>query len=179
MLNTISGLLGGGAPIVGDYESIATTIVGSGGSSSVTFNLSGVSGYKHLQLRAMARSTGAFWFQTQINGDTSTGYASHAVYGVGSGTPSAFGTGTGVANYGYTALIEGDGQTALIMDLLDYANTTTNKTVRTLWGNDRNGAGAVGLNSFFRPSQTGAITSLAINGTFLQYSHFALYGIKG
>jgi hypothetical protein len=72
----------------------------------------------------------------------------------------------------------------MIIDFLDYANTNTNKTVRCLWGNDRNGAGELGINSMFRPSESGATTSIKLlhtgSGTkFNQYSHFALYGIKG
>lgn len=160
----------------GAYDALATVTVGSGGVSSITFT--GIpTGYKHLQIRAAVQSTGAFWFQTQINGDTSTNYASHALYANGSSV-SAFGTATGVASYGYTGLIEADGLSALIIDFLDYANTTKNKTVRSLWGNDRNGAGNIGINSFFRPSQTEAISSIKISGTFSQYSTFALYGVK-
>jgi hypothetical protein len=158
------------------YESISTITVGSGGSSSVTF--SGVpSTYQHLQIRAFVVSTTAFWFQTQINSDTSTGYASHALYANGS-IVSTLAAATGVASYGYTGLIEDNGQSALVIDFLDYKDTNKNKTVRCLWGNDRNGAGNIGINSFFRPSQTGAITDIKISGTFSQNSHFALYGIR-
>jgi hypothetical protein len=160
----------------GAYDALATVTVPSGGAASITF--AGIpAGYKHLQIRGFAKTTGALWFATTINGDTSTGYASHALYANGSSV-SAFGTATGTATYGYTGLIEADGQSALIIDFLDYTDTTKNKTVRSLWGNDRNGAGNIGLNSFFRPGQTGAITSITITAPFQQYSSFALYGVK-
>ena len=162
---------------INDYESIATTTVGAGGVASVTFS-SIPSTYTHLQIRAAVQSTTAFWFQTQINGDTSTNYASHGLYANGA-TVSTLAAATGVATYGYTGLIEDTGGSALVIDFLDYAATTKNKTVRSLWGNDRNGAGNVGMTSFFRPAETGAITSIKISGTFTQYSSFALYGIRG
>jgi hypothetical protein len=172
----ILGIIASSFVDVGDFESIATVSVGSGGAAYVEFtSIPGT--YTHLQIRAFAVSTTAFWFQTQINSDTSTGYASHALYGNGT-TVSAFGTATGVASYGYTGLIEDNGQSALVIDFIDYKDTNKNKTVRCLWGNDRNGAGNIGINSFFRPSQTGAITDIKISGTFSQYSQFALYGIR-
>ena len=45
------------ANAVGDYESIATTTVGAGGTSTVTFS-SIPSTYSHLQVRVIARSAG-------------------------------------------------------------------------------------------------------------------------
>ena len=160
----------------GAFDALATVTVPSGGAASIEF-VGIPTGYKHLQIRGFAKTTGALWFATTINGDTSTGYASHALYANGA-TVSAFGTATGSATYGYTGLIEADGQSAIIMDVLDYADTTKNKTVRVLWGNDRNGAGNIGLNSFFRPAQTGAVSSIKITAPFTQYTQFALFGVK-
>jgi hypothetical protein len=162
----------------GAYDALATITVPSGGAASVTF--AGIpTGYKHLQLRASMVTSSAAWLATQINGDTSLNYASHALWGNGSGgSASAFGTGTGVATYGYTALFDAATNGSLVMDILDYSNTTKNKTVRVFWGNDRNGAGEVGMNSFFRPAESGAITSINIAAPFSQHSTFALYGIK-
>jgi hypothetical protein len=112
----------------GAYDSLATVTVPSGGLASIEF--AGIPNtYKHLQIRSLSLTTGALWFQTNVNGDTSTNYASHALYGSGA-SATAFGTGTGVAAYGYTALINATGQSALIIDFLDYASTTKNKTVR-------------------------------------------------
>jgi len=69
-----------------------------------------------------------------------------------------------------------------VLDLLDYANTSKNKTVRNLAGYDKNGAGQIALNSGSWMS-TSAVTQIDISprvGTlFSQYSSFALYGIKG
>ena len=73
---------------------------------------------------------------------------------------------------------------AIITDVLDYKSTNKAKTVRALGGQDRNGAGEVFFSSaLWNPSTPAAITSITLaplNGTnFVQYSSFALYGIKG
>ena len=172
----LPGVIASSGGVASSFESIATYTVGSGGTASVTFS-SIPATYAHLQIRIFVKTTGALWFQTNINNDTTTNYASHALYANGA-TVTAFGTATGVASYGYTGLIEANGQSALIIDVLDYAATTKNKTVRSLWGNDRNGSGNIGLNSFFRPAETGAITTIKITAPILEYSSFALYGVK-
>ena len=74
------------------------------------------------------------------------------------------------------------GGTAPIVDVLDYANTNKFKTIRNLEGFDVNGSGGlVALTSGLYRS-TSAITSIKLTpnaGNYAQYSHFALYGIKG
>jgi hypothetical protein len=70
----------------------------------------------------------------------------------------------------------------VICDILDYSSTSKNKTLRALSGWDNNGSGLIVINSAFNGS-TAAINSISMNsdsGTdFMQYSSFALYGIKG
>ena len=54
--NIVAGTFSAGvAPVTSSYESIATVSVGSGGQSSIVFS-SIPSTYKHLQLRAIART---------------------------------------------------------------------------------------------------------------------------
>ena len=72
---------------------------------------------------------------------------------------------------------------AAIIDILDYASTSKNKTVRVLTGFDQNGSGNICLASglWFRSSPA-AITSISLAGNsrnYLQYSQFALYAVKG
>jgi hypothetical protein len=68
------------------------------------------------------------------------------------------------------------------MDILDYTSTNKNKVGRHIGGVDYNGSGGVYLGSSLY-STTSAISSISLtsnNGqNFLQYSSFALYGIKG
>lgn len=160
--------------VTNSYESISTVTVGSGGTSSVTFS-SIPSTYKHLQIRGfVADNATNSNFEMTFNG--SAGTKAHRLMGDGT---------SATGDYYNSAVIYAQrtdtGQFVFVTDLLDYAVTTKNKTIRTLAGGDNNGTGRVGLWSGFIDS-TSAITSLAITPTasnFPQYSKVALYGIRG
>jgi hypothetical protein len=169
------------------YESIATVTVGSGGSANVEFT-SIPATYTHLQIRGIGQSsrtgTNRSDLLVKFNG-SSTGYAYHYLQGNGSAAAAAGASsqtyGTVVSNaipaQDYTSQFG-----AVVIDILDYANTNKNTTLRGLGGTDNNGAGAIALGSTLW-NNTAAITSieLTIDGAynFKQYSQFALYGIKG
>jgi len=190
LLNVISGLLAGGvAASTNSYESIATVTVGSGGSSTITFS-SIPSTYKHLQIRAIARETDASGgiqiSQMRFNGDSGNNYARHRVGGNGSSASATAASSVSsiwvCAMWSSADLANDFG--AAVIDILDYANTSKNKTVRSLEGLDNNGggvAGEVSLRSGLWQS-TSAVTSITLTSTatgYTQYSSFALYGIKG
>jgi hypothetical protein len=182
LLNNIVGLFSGAsAPVVGDYESIATTIVGGAGASEINFT-SIPSTFKHLQIRYIARgASGLSALIMSMNGSTGV-YRNHYLEGSGSGTPVAGSDAAtaGIKIYGSfssTASTFGAG----VIDILDYANTNKNKTTRSLTGVDLNGSGTIDLDSGLYIS-TSAISSIKLvweATTFTQYSSFALYGIKG
>ena len=167
----------------GSFESIATVTVGSGGSSTITFS-SIPSTYTHLQVRLLCRQSNGDTSNNiylKINNDTASNYTLHDIYGDGSSVSvqgaanQSQGFAARVADSAASSSIFGVG----IIDILDYANTNKYKTVRSLSGEDRNGAGNVYfISSLWR--STSAITELTFqNGTVAaQYSHFALYGIK-
>jgi len=188
MLNTISGMLSWGAPLVTDYESIATVTVGAGGSSTITFS-SIPQTYSHLQLRLLERTTRSAVRASvgiRLNGSTAgqNYYAEHGLYGDGATVGVDVGTtrdnmllGTGPA-----ASTNSSTFGVFIMDILDYANTNKNKTIRSLGGYDANGSGWVSLYSGLY-TYTTAITSFTLKdnddvSSFPQYTHAALYGIK-
>ena len=169
------------------YFSIATTTVGSGGASSITFS-SIPATYTHLQIRMTGRINAASASGSGIlryNGDTSSSnYTYHEIVGNGTAA-SAYGSAAPESNQispvtGATATASVFG--VAITDILDYANTNKYTTQRNLGGYDNNGSGQVRLNSGLWMN-TAAITSIVITpnaGTaFDQYSSFALYGIKG
>lgn len=173
---------------INSYESIATATVGSGGSSSISFS-SIPSTYKHLQVRGFARDDRAAVYDNlvmQFNSDTTTtNYTSHLLQGNGSSASASnfvqniagAGVGNVLADGSVNASIFG----AFVIDILDYANTNKYKTTRMIGGVDNNGSGVVGLTSGLW-SNTAAISTILIkglNGNLQQYSHFALYGIKG
>lgn len=166
------------------YESIATVSVGAGGTSTVTFS-SIPATYAHLQLRVIARSNNAgniiYGAASKANNDSGSNYTYHFLYGNGSSAQAIAATSqtslnivTQVGN-GFTSNVFA----ANVIDILDYANTNKYKTFRILSGADGNGSGQIQFNSALWMS-TSAINSISFTGgdTFLQYSHFALYGIK-
>ncbi len=166
----------------GDYESISTVTVGSGGAANVEFtSIPGT--YTHLQIRGIGAMTasGPDDFRVRFNSDTGNNYARHYIVGSGS-TASAAGGGSvsfglvGTNSLPTTANTFG----AAIVDILDYANTNKYKTIRSLAGYDANGSGYVGLSSALWQN-TNAITTITLfpfTSTFPQYSTFALYGIR-
>jgi hypothetical protein len=189
MSSTILGIIASsGSAAPSSYESIATVTVGSGGSSSIDFT-SIPQTYAHLQLRCFGQSSIPNTSDTDIslffNGDalsiSDSNYRQHRLFGNGStasaDTYSGYIISVRVPNSSNTSMFGGG-----IVDILDYTNTNKYKTVRTLTGNDRNGAGSMYFNSGLYIKNLNAITSIKIglSGSNLnQYSSFALYGIKG
>jgi hypothetical protein len=169
----------------GAYDSIATTTVGGGGASSIIFS-SIPATYTHLQVRWIARNSsisGVNNYNLQFNNDTEGNYAVHDLYGDGATAAAQAGSSRGNI---WTAFLPGSSATANafatgVIDILDYTNTSKYKTLRHLQGFDLNGSGEVRLTSGLWQS-TSAITSINIglsSPTYVQYSSFALYGIKG
>jgi len=184
LLNNIAGILAPSSS-PGDYESIATTVVGSGGQATVSFTVI-PSTYKHLQIRYFGRATSGDNpnVAVQFNSDTAANYRAHYLGGAGSGNAFAGDLGAGSStNIGW---MPGSSQGtnvfgAAIVDVLDYANTNKFKTIRSLDGADNNGGGLVGLWSGLWRS-TSAITRIdtsPASGNWAQYTSIALYGIKG
>lgn len=170
------------------FESIATTTVGSGGTSTITFS-SIPSTYSHLQIRAIARGGSASTLDAiklNFNSDTSSSnYVTlHQIYGNGSSAAAQNSTGNGWIYQSYISGANAGASMfgAFVTDVLDYNSTNKYKTTRTLAGTDQNGSGFITFGSGLWMS-TSAITSIALvidgGANFAQYSSFALYGIKG
>jgi len=187
MLGIMASSISGSKAITGNYYSISTATVTSGGTTSVTFS-SIPSTYTHLQVRAFSKGDYATASPVAIafrfNGDSGANYAIHYLYGAGSGG-GASGSFTS-ATVGYVGVISDAVDNAnvfgaCVMDVLDYTNTNKYKTTRSISGYDTNGSGQIYFNSSLWMNTT-AVTSLTITpgaGTnFNQYSSFALYGVK-
>lgn len=192
LLNNIAAFLGDAGAAATAYESIATVTVGSGGATDITFS-SIPATYTHLQIRGIARnsSTSSNYanLQIQFNSDTGSNYAGH--YLVGNGASAAAYAWTSDTTI-ESSFITRDSALASnfagqIIDILDYKNTNKYKTVRILAGFDNNATGStdynkgiVGLSSGLWQN-TNAITTIklfAAANNFMQYSSFALYGVK-
>lgn len=162
------------------YESIATVTVGSGGAANVEFTSIGTD-WTHLQVRFLSvRNANDFTVKMEFNSDTGANYNWHLLYGEGSSAGAYTDTRSNipVGNIWDTTSTSYPGSG--IVDILDYRNTNKFKTIRNLGGVDKNGSGSINLSSGLWRS-TNAITSIKFTpsaGTFGQYTHFALYGIK-
>lgn len=173
-------LAGNAAFIPTSYDSISTVTVGAGGTSTITFS-SIPSTYQHLQIRAFAGNNTNVGNSTTIyfNSDTTnSNYNCHRLDGTGATISS------GVETSPYAFWYPGSATypSSTIIDILDYTNTNKNKTVRVLAGYDANGSGNVNMMSVLWRN-TSAINTITIpsysTSKWAQYSHFALYGIKG
>lgn len=162
-------------------EPIATTLVGGGGSATITFS-NIPTGYKHLQIRGLCGTTSNASVNMYYNGDTTAGnYAYHRLVGDGSSASAAAGTSlprildlSGTSTYFYASVI----------DILDYALSTKNKTARALQGYDTNGGPPTSQVTFASELwlSTAPVTSVTLtpaSGSFVQYTRFSLFGIKG
>jgi hypothetical protein len=197
MLATLAPVLSGVgvAPVTSSYFSIATQTVGSGGASSITFS-SIPSTFTHLQLRVFAQTNRGTYGRDEVsmqlgNGsiDTGNNYSWHNVSGDGGSPTGVYANSGTTQNYmkqGEIGTGVGSNFGALICDILDYANTSKYKTLRTLSGGDINGTiagygGTVNLYSGLWQSSSliNTLFIAPVNGTqFNQYSSFALYGVN-
>jgi len=167
------------------FEPIATITVGAGGSSSPQFtSIPGT--YKHLQIRVTARRTGSETGGAtdflRFNSDSGTNYSWHYLYGYSGG--AAAGSLTSLTK-GYVVSTTGGGQTSgyfssSIIDILDYADTNKAKTVRMFAGDGLNGNSVKTYSTAWLSNS--AITSITFGtdaNAYAQYTHIALYGLKG
>jgi len=179
----VAGAGGGGAT----YEQIATQLVTSSVSSVIFSSIPAT--YKHLQIRFTCKSSSSgaaidSWLR--FNSDSGANYASHWIRGTGSAMSSSNYLPGNEILLKYGSISSNDSRFAGgIIDLLDYANTSKNKTVRSFQGaifgsSDQ----SVVLNSGLWRNTT-AVTSIEYiaNGgatrTIESGSRFSLYGIKG
>jgi len=188
MLNNLATILDQGvAASTTSYESIATVTVGASSVSDVVFS-SIPSTYKHLQVRYLAKSARSGntldELNLRFNSDTGNNYAQHAVFGDGSSANTQATTSQNNIELGsgWLGTTTAGSQFGVgVLDIFDYTNTSKNTTIRVLGGLDMNGSGRVGLGSglWMNTSAVTSITLYAQNANLVQYSSFALYGIKG
>lgn len=169
-----------------DYELISTTVLGSSQASVVFNNSSAWTSYKHLQIRAVYGSnTGGngTYIRANFNTDTGSNYSFHYLYGQGSSALSnGYATQTAFTMSPWSGTGSSTQPDAVITDILDFASTNKNKTVRTLAG-FANGSINLIAGAWY---STNAITSITLNAysqgsgsTFGATSRFSLYGLKG
>jgi hypothetical protein len=174
----------GGGASAADFQLISTQVLGSS-ASSVTFS-SIPSTFRHLQLRMTLKdSNGGSTMDAAYytyNGDTGANYAWHYLSGNGSGVNSGWSNTYANSIRGVaTSLFTASAYSSHVMDILDYKQTTKNKTTRIIGGatNSTYTAYEVAMNSGLWLS-TAAITSItvgAVSGqTWVSGCRFSLYG---
>ena len=128
------------------YESIAT-VTATGSESSLTF--SSIPGtYSSLQIRGMFTGDSSA-LMLRFNGDTTSKYYTHALEANGT---NVYADSNGLLGQAYVGLIFGTSDSAtafgvMISDIIDYSSTSKYKTMKTLYGFDKNTAGVVAFDS--------------------------------
>lgn len=161
--------------------------VGAAGAANIEFT-SIPSTYTHLQIRVTARTTSSGVsndaIALQFNGETSSVYTLHTLFGNGSSVTAFASTPETQISLDKAAgpVVGSNIFASIVCDILDYKSTSKFKTTRSLGGFDNNGSGIVHFTSGLWRS-TNAVSSIKLypqqGGIFAQYTSIALYGIKG
>lgn len=157
------------------YEPIATTTLGSS-ASSVTFSSISSTYTDLILVFTGTATTGNNYAGLQFNSDTGNNYSFTALRGDGTSAASTRASNQPQADTAYGSPVTTT-QNTIIMQIQNYSNSTTYKTVLSRANNSASETGAaVGL---WR--NTAAITSIVFKlnaNNFATGSTFTLYGIK-
>ena len=160
---------------------IASTTLSSN-SATITFS-SIPATYDDLLVVVYARSSTGGYPALRFNSDTGTNYSHTSMSGDGSAAASYRSTSTSLIWYGYDTGIPSTTNSAAAYQIhvLNYANTSYNKTVLTRQAADNNGSGAseVGVGLYRSTSAISAIElRMNFTNTYASGTVAALYGIK-
>lgn len=157
------------------YDCIATTTLGSA-QNSVTFS-SIPSTYTDLVLIVTAQRTGSpANTLIQVNSDTGSNYSYTFIYGDGSGAGSGRGTSQGQMQLDSRGFPPTSGFNNYIINFMNYANTTTYKTVLSR-DNEASGGAETFVNLWRSTSAINTIKVYIGSGDYNTGSTFNLYGI--
>lgn len=158
------------------YEPIATTTLGSSAASYTFSSIPSTFTDLRLVVNGVQTGTSGNPYIT-LNSDTGTNYSITVLSGNGSSATSSRSSNAAFIYFGITAEVRNTMIFMGTVDLMNYKNTTTNKTVLARAGNASFGTDAiVGL---WR--NTAAITSITVDldaGNWNTGTTFTLYGIK-
>jgi hypothetical protein len=161
------------------YTPIARQVLTSA-TASVSFDLTGISGYTDLVLVANTIIASGSTFpecSLRFNNDTTTKYSNLYLLGTGSSVISGRGSDYNYADCGYLSANSGFPNTRII-NIMNYSNTTTNKTIVSR-ASSVNGGQVIAYANLWR--NTAAINSITVftqSGNYAAGSTFSLYGIK-
>ena len=160
---------------VSAYKVISTQTLGSA-AASVTFS-SIPQTYTDLVLVSQIQNTGSLQrIDLRFNSDSGSNYSITRIYGSGSAVSSDRFTGASGIDIAYVAT---SGWCIANHSIMNYANTTTYKSIVGRWNSEGNSGYTTALVGLWR--NTAAITSMVLTPlgvNFATGSTFALYGIK-
>lgn len=159
----------------GTYTLIASTTVAGTSTTNVTFS-SIPATYTDLVLVAQYKAVGNNYLMCRFNGDTGSNYSRTELRGDGS---SATSQRLSNESYAYiTSIYAAAGELGtFILNLNDYSNTTTFKTVISRGNNNSTGTG-VNANLWRSTSAINTILVTPIGNGYDVGSTFKLYGIE-
>lgn len=178
-----------GGAAAGAYELISSTVLSSS-AATVTFSSIDQT-YKHLQIRAVGRAAsggaGSLLVSARFNADSGANYAYHDLFGSGSSVVSSSATSSTIMPVLGAVGSAGEANAfgSAVIDILDYASSSKNKTVRSLTGFTQN---TTPLHRIYLRSgvwlNTAAITSIQLGDfsggiNLAAGSRISLYGIRG
>jgi hypothetical protein len=161
------------------YEPIATTTLGSNQTSVTISSIPAT--YTDLVLIINAKNDTLTNTEIRFNGDSTSNYSNTALSGNGSSASSSResnNTSISIDNVAY--MTTGDFSYSNIIQIFNYANTTTFKTLLARANSAANGVDAIVGLWRKTPEAITSLTILTTTGTrnFITGSTFTLYGIK-
>lgn len=175
----VTNFIAGYSPAIDEMDLIERVVVGSGGTSSITFS-SIPQTYQHLQIRGVGKDARTGFAASQIairfNLDSGSNYSYHSLYNDGTSV-LAFGSANAVGAY-INCGGSGDSFHGAVIDILEYTNTNIFKTCRAISGGDNNGSGQINLTSASWRN-TSAITSIQMTPLFPNISQNTVYSLYG
>jgi hypothetical protein len=185
------GILAASGVSAGSFDLLETSFV-STTTASVTFSNLNNYDYKHLQIRLTGRTNRADYqdrIAIRYNGVSSSTYVSHVLQGTGSSAQSAYQdnfqfiytTGSNGFNLFSASEISNYFGSAII-DILDFKNSNTTKTLRMFSGIAGGTQSKFVIFSSGFNTTTDAINSITLLpqfGSWVSGTRISIYGIKG
>lgn len=163
--------------ITSSFYSIASTTIGAGGTSTITFSNIPQT-YKHLQVRGFGVFSGTVGTgQFRFNSSSST-YSYHALNTDGTNKNSTANSSQSYGTWNGNAGTVSSTPVAWVMDIPEYTNTSKNKIAITYTGFTPAGYVELGTSVW---QNTAAVTQIDFTNsasTFAQHCVVSLYGIK-
>jgi hypothetical protein len=163
----------------GTYESIATNTLSS---SQATITFSSISAsYTDLVLITVAKlASGTSGMKLQFNADTANNYSNTFLFGLVGSQGSVANSSTNGINFYYGAYLDSSNFAMTITNIMNYANTTTVKSVISRDGSAKVTGTDLTIGTWRKtPEAINSIDVITTNASvFASGSTFTLYGIK-